>query len=180
MFTWNTASKSIFWNVLLYFSAREKKSHRQDIFAFYVFSVCSRQVNALITILTTTSYTVGRSEENMFLKFIFFSSLGNAVKSQYDLFLFLKTHPKIMPHFKKSLKVLIHILYMIGPSILRVSEGRFDSFMVWQVCLPYCFSFTKICNVVFQHCCFCCIVTDNQFRRRKYNLSCIRRRACSW
>lgn len=72
----------------------------------------------------------------MFLKFIFFSSLGDAKKSQYDLFYFLKTHPRIMPHFKKSLKVLIHILYMIGPSILRVSEGRADSLMLWQVCLP--------------------------------------------
>lgn len=85
----------------------------------------------------------------MFLKFIFFSSLGDAVKSQYDLFPFLKTYPRIMPHFKKSLKVLIHILYMIGPSILRVSEGHFDSFMVWQVCLPYCLSFTMLCNAVF-------------------------------
>lgn len=53
-----------------------------------------------------------------------------------------------MPHFKKSLKVLIHILYMIGPSILRVSEGRSDSFMGWQVCLPYCHCFTKLSNAV--------------------------------
>lgn len=72
----------------------------------------------------------------MFLKFIFFTSLGDAIKSQQDLFLYPKTYPKIMPHFKQSLKVLIHILYMIGPSILRVSEGSVDSFMVWQVCLP--------------------------------------------
>lgn len=106
-------------------------------------------VDVLITILTTTSYTVGRSEENMFLKFIFSSSLGDAIKSQHDLFLFLQTYPRIMPHFKKSLKVLIHILYMIGPSILRVSEGRSDSFTGWQVCLPYCHCLTKLCNAFF-------------------------------
>lgn len=39
-----------------------------------------------------------------------------------------------MPHLqkrkkKKSLTVLIRILYMIGPSIVRVSKGRFDAFM---------------------------------------------------
>lgn len=83
----------------------------------------------------------------MFLKFIFFRSLGDAIKSQYDLFLFPKTYPKIMPHFKQSLKALIHILYMIGPSILRVSEGRFDSFMVGRFACP-----TKICNAFFKHC----------------------------
>lgn len=121
------------------------KTYRQDTFAFYVFSVWSCEVDALITILTSILYSWGK-EEAMFLKFIFLSSLGDAVKSHDDLFLFLKTYPRIMPHFKKSLQVLIHILYMIGPSILRVSEGRFDSFMVWRVCLPYCFSFTMVCN----------------------------------
>lgn len=44
------------------------------------------QQSVLITILTTTA---GRSEENMFLKFIFFSSLGDAIKPPHDLFFFL-------------------------------------------------------------------------------------------
>lgn len=86
----------------------------------------------------------------MCLKFIFSSSMCDAIKSQRDLFLFLWTYPRIMPHFKKYPKVLIHILYMIGPSILRVSEGRADSFTGWQVDLPYCRCFTSLWNTVFQ------------------------------
>lgn len=69
----------------------------------YLLFTCSglvvSEVNVVITILTTTSYTAGMSEENMFSKFIFCSSLGDAIKSHPDLFLFLKTYPRIMPHF---------------------------------------------------------------------------------
>lgn len=48
-------------------------------------------VGFLITILTTACFTVGRTEKNMLLKFIVSSSLGDAVKSQHDLFFFLQT-----------------------------------------------------------------------------------------
>lgn len=159
MLTSNSALKFIFWNVLsiqiMWFVAIVSKGGRKEKHTDKTYSpfMCSAlvvgQVDAVITILTTASYTVGRSEENMFLKFIFSSSLGDAIKSHHDLFLFLKTYPRIMPHFKKSLKVLIHIRYMIGPSILRVSEGRSDSFTGWQVCLSYCYCITKLCNAVF-------------------------------
>lgn len=45
---------------------------------------------------------------------------------------------------KTSRKVLIHIPYMTGPSIVRVSEGRFDAFMGWHFCLPYWYCFTML------------------------------------
>lgn len=63
------------------------RPHTDKTYSLFACSVFV--VDVLITILTTTSYTVGRSEENMFLKFIFSSSLGDAIKSQHDLFLFL-------------------------------------------------------------------------------------------
>lgn len=63
--------------------------HTDKTYLLVMFSVFVGQVDALIIILTTTSYTLRRSEKNMFLKFIFSSSLGNARKSQHDLFLFL-------------------------------------------------------------------------------------------
>lgn len=90
----------------------------------------------LITNLTTTGRTA-RSSKNVLWS-----------KSPRDLFLFLQTWLRIMSHLrpkkKKSLKVLIHSLCMIGPSIVRVSKGRFDAFMGWQFCLLCRYYFTML------------------------------------
>lgn len=40
--------------------------------------------------------------------------------------------------------MLIHILYMIGPSIAWASRGRFDAFIGWQFCLLYRYCFTML------------------------------------
>lgn len=68
-------------------SANKKKTCTVKMYSLKVFvKRFFNQQSVLITILTTTA---GRSEENMFLKFIFFSSLGDAVKPPHDLFFFL-------------------------------------------------------------------------------------------
>lgn len=88
----------------------------------------------LIANLTTTSHTA-RSSKTVLL---FSSLLG--VTSQF-IPLSSDVAENYVPSTKKkqSLKVLIHILYMIGPSIVRASKGRFDAFMGWQFC-RYCFT----------------------------------------
>lgn len=73
---------------------------------------------------------------------------------------------------EKSLKLLIHILYMICPSIERVSKGRFDAFMGWQFCLRrrYCCTSSPTIPIILD-----CCANAARSTGSKFNQSSIRR-----
>lgn len=80
-----------------------------------------------------------------------------------------------MPYFRKPLQALIHILYMIAPSILRVNEGRGDSSMGCQVWLLCSDCLTKRGNGFFQHCSDCFVWWQTPVQKtEKYDKSHIR------
>lgn len=111
-------------------------------FSFGTFLLSVGPFNTLIADLATTDRTApGREESAILFSSVvkvtsWFIPLSSDMAENYVAF---KTKKK-----KNSRKVLIHIPYMTDPSIVRVSEGRFDAFKDWHFCLLYWYCFTML------------------------------------